>query len=129
MSVTGQDPNAMPWGAMDRFQAHYVVRRADTPGPHSLAARTVIRAAGRLGRGAVEGVSWSGAGPLADRLNADSELNSMIAALGRRRAQITVEPTGAGVRIHGPWRAAHEFGVTVEEFGVYDRIAGHVKAA
>jgi len=129
VSGTGQDPNAMPWGAMDRFQAHYVVRREDGPGSHALAARTVVETEGRCGARRVARVSWSGAGPLADALNADGELNAMIAAMGRRGASIMVEPTGAGVRIHGPWRAAHEFGVTAEEFGVYDRIAGHVRAA
>lgn len=116
----------MPWGALDRFQAHYVVRRG---GAHALAARTVVKTEGRLGAKKVVRVSWSGAGPLADALNADGELNAMIAAMGRRGASIMVEPTESGVRIHGPWRAAHEFGVTAEEFGVYDRIAGHVKAA
>ncbi len=119
----------MPWGAMDRFQAHYVVRRDDGPDSHTLAARTVVSTEGHCGSRRITGVRWSGAGALADTLNADGELNEMIARRGTSGADIFVEPTDSGVRIHGAWRASHEFGVTREEFDVYDRIAGHVKAA
>ena len=31
-----QDPNPLPWGAQDRFQAHYIVRKkVDDPLSHS----------------------------------------------------------------------------------------------
>ena len=28
-----QDPNPLPWGAQDRFQAHFIVRKNDVENP------------------------------------------------------------------------------------------------
>ncbi len=117
----------MYWGAMDRFQAHYIVRKAE-PAPGHLLARSVLSTQGRFAAKAVKTVSWNGPGKLAVRLNDDSELNEMIARQSVADATIFVEPTEGIVRIHSKWKNHLEFGVTREQFEIYDRIAGHIKS-
>lgn len=121
-----QDPNPMVWGAMDRFQAHCIVRVNESR-PGDLLARTSLTTKGRFAEKTVESASWKGPGQLARRLNEDTDLNRMIAAQSVEDATIFVEPTGDVVRIHGKWKNHLEFGITPEMFHIYDRIAGHVK--
>ena len=62
-----QDPNPLPWGAQDRFQAHYIVRKqSDTP--LDLTARTVLQTSGHFGSKKVTSVRWEG-GKIADTHN------------------------------------------------------------
>lgn len=117
----------MTWGAMDKFQAHYVVKRNDIS-DFEMMAHTVVSTKGHFGAKQVLSVSWSGAGKLAKTLGDDSSLNGMIAKLPVREAHIFVEPTDSGVRIHGKWRGADELQITQQEFEIYDRIAGHIKS-
>lgn len=120
-----QDPDPMPWGAQDRYQAHFIVRTDD--GKHNLAARTVLQTSGRFAEKKVAGVGWSGTGGLASRLNADQDLNDMIARQPVRDAEICVESVDSTVRIRGKWSNHLEFGITKELFEIYDRIAGHIR--
>lgn len=122
-----QDPNPLTWGAMDRYQAHCIVRALE-PNPGDMLARTVLATQGRFAEKIVESVTWNGPGLLARRLNDDAELNEMIARQSVEDATIFVEPTGDVVRIHGKWKNHLEFGITQEMFIIYDRIAGHIKA-
>ena len=117
----------MPWGAMDRYQAHFIVR-GHAASDADTAARTVVSTRGRFGSKSVAGVSWSGAGRLADRLNADGELNSMIARQRPADASIYVEPMDGHVRIRGKWVSESSFAISREQFGIYDRIAGHIRS-
>ena len=43
-----QDPNPLPWGAQDRFQAHYIVRK-QADDSIELTARTVLETSGHFG--------------------------------------------------------------------------------
>lgn len=127
--IMAQDTNPMVWGAMDKFQAHFVVNLGKDSDSPALTARTVVSTKGRFGAKQVTGVRWSGSGTLAQALDSDSALNEMIAKRSVREADIFVEPTDSGVRIHSTWRASDELGITKDEFEIYDRIAGHIKAA
>ncbi len=121
-----QDTKPLPWGALDRFQAHYIVRHYISRDPDAL-ARTVLATEGHFGGKKIAGVSWMG-GRLADVLNGDGKLNGMIAELSVGEASIFVEPTGDVVRIRGGWKNHIDFGVSREMFDICDRIAGHVKS-
>ena len=123
-----QDTNPMVWGAMDRFQAHFIVKHKTDSSSPSLYARTIVSTSGMFGAKQVSKVSWQGAGALTQTLNSDEQLNTLIAKCSPHDAHIFVEPTDSGVRIHGKWRASHEFGITRQEFEIYDRIAGHIKS-
>ena len=120
-----QDPDPLPWGAQDRFQAHYIVRKkVDDPLSHS--ARVVQTTTGHFGTKKVTDVKWDG-GKIADILNADSSLKELLIQQSPDDGMISIEPTGTGVRIYGKWKNSFEFGITKDQFEIYDKIAGHVK--
>lgn len=121
-----QDPNPLPWGAQDRFQAHYVVKK-NTEDSYQYTARTVLSTKGHFGSKTVSGVRWDG-GKLADVLNGDASLNEMIKSQSPNDATIFVDPTENAIRIYGKWKNSFEFGITKELFEIYDKIAGHIKA-
>jgi len=120
-----QDPNIHNWGAQDRFQAHYIVRKS---GNHmDFTAKTTLDTKGHFGSKKVTGITWNG-GKLADKLNQDSTLNGLITKQTVNDATILVEPTENEIRIHGKWKNHFDFGITKEMFEIYDKIAGHIKA-
>jgi len=120
-----QDPNPLPWGAQDRFQAHYIVRKkVDDPLSHS--ARVIQTTTGHFGTKKVTDVKWDG-GKIADVLNADSSLKELLIQQSPDDGMISIEPTNTGVRIYGKWKNSFEFGITKDQFEIYDKIAGHVK--
>ena len=122
-----QDPNPMPWGALDRFQAHFIVRKEVGQGVSNYLAKTKLTTKGYFGAKTVVKVEWDGSGSIASRLNADTELNEMIARQSFHDATIYVEPTDGAVRIRNKWKNHLSFGITKELFEIYDRIAGHIK--
>jgi len=82
-----QDPNPLPWGAQDRFQAHFIVRK-QAENSLDLTARTVLNTSGHFGSKKVTKVQWEG-GKIADTLNSDSVLNDLIAQQSVDDATIT----------------------------------------
>jgi hypothetical protein len=123
-----QDPNPLPWGALDRFQAHFIVRKDVGASVKNYVARTILTTKGHFGNKSIVKVHWDGPGSLASKLNSDTELNDMIAKQSIKDATIYVEPTDGAVRIRGKWDNHIAFGITKELFEIYDRIAGHIKS-
>ena len=123
-----QDPNPLPWGALDRFQAQFIVRKATGTSYNNYVAKTKLITKGNFASKAVVGVEWVGSGSLSSKLNADAELNEMISRQSVKDATIYVEPTEVAVRIRGKWDDHIAFGITKELFEIYDRIAGHIKS-
>ena len=125
-----QDPNPLPWGAQDRFQAHFVVQQDIGNDVESWrlrrVARTRLKTTGHFGSKKIIGVTWEG-GKLAEDLNADSSLNEAIANQSVNDAIIFVDPTDSGIRIYGKWKNSYEFSITKELFDIYNNIAGHIK--
>ncbi len=124
-----QDPNPMPWGALDRYQAHFIVRRnVEGKSVSNFLAKTKLTTKGHFASKTVVKVQWDGSGVLATKLNDDSELNEMIARQSVNDATIYVEPTDGAIRIRNKWKNHLDFGITKELFEIYDRIAGHIKS-
>jgi len=121
-----QDLNPQPWGAQDRFQAHFIVKTENQINLDDLLAKTKLQTKGHFAAKKVTDVEWVG-GELAELLNSDAELKSMIVKLPYNDAFIWVEPTKKGIRIHGKWKSSQQMGVTKELFEVYDRVASHIK--
>jgi len=125
-----QDPNPLPWGAQDRFQAHFVVQQEIDNDTESWrlrrVARTRLKTTGHFGSKKIIGVTWEG-GKLAEDLNADSSLNEMIANQSVNDAIILVDPTENGIRIYGKWKNSYDFSITKELFDIYNNIAGYIK--
>lgn len=122
-----QDPNPLPWGAQDRFQAHFIVRRKTNQNSIDFIARTVLSTRGHFGAKKIQKVNWTG-GKLAQILNDDTALNEMIQKQSVKDATIFVDPSDTGIRIYGKWKNSFEFGITKELFEIYDKIAGHIKS-
>ena len=123
-----QDPNPLPWGALDRFQAHFIVRKNAGSSAINYTAKTILTTQGHFGNKVVTKVEWNGYGDLATKLNSDTELNDMIAKQSIKDATIYVEPTDTAIRIRSNWDNHIAFGITKELFEIYDRIAGHIKS-
>lgn len=121
-----QDPNPMPWGAFDRYQAHFIVRKQTDHGVNYVAT-TKLTTKGHFSSKTILKVEWDGSGSLAKKLNDDSTLNEMIAKQSISDATIYIEPTDGAIRIRNKWKNHLEFGITKELFEIYDRIAGHIK--
>ena len=121
-----QDPNPLPWGAQDRFQAHFIVRK-QIDEPVDLTARTILKISGHFGSKKVTDVAWQG-GKIANTLNDDSVLNDLIAQQSVDDATITIDPTSKGVRIYGKWKNSFEFKISKTQFEIFDKIAGHIKS-
>lgn len=123
-----QDPNPMPWGALDRFQAHFIVRKDVGTSVGNYVAKTKLITKGHFGSKKIVRVEWEGSGSLASKLNQDVELNELIAKQSLKDATIYVEPTDGAVRIRGKWDNHISFGISKEMFEIYDKIAGHIKS-
>ena len=123
-----QDPNPIPWGALDRFQAHFIVRKNTGFGFNNYIAKTKLTTQGHFGAKTIVKVQWIGSGSLASKLNEDDELNEMIAKQSIKNATIYVEPTEVAIRIRSQWDNHISFGITKDLFRIYDRIAGHIKS-
>jgi len=122
-----QDPNPLPWGTQDRFQAHFIVKKDSSINSLDYTARTILSTDGHFGSKKIKNVTWDG-GQLAKSLNDDSALNKMIQKQSVKDATIFVDPTEDVVRIYGKWKNTFEFGITKELFEIYDKIAGHIKS-
>ena len=131
-----QDPNPLPWGAQDRFQAHFIVQQFPdgelSPGKESESwrlrrvARTRLKTTGDFGSKKIVSVTWEG-GKLAEDLNTDSGLNEMIVNQSVNDATIFVDPTDNGIRIYGKWKSSYDFGISKELFEIYNKIAVYIK--
>jgi hypothetical protein len=122
-----QDPDPLPWGAQDRYQAHYIVRKDSGEKTIDYLARTILDTEGHFGSKKIKDVRWEG-GKLAKTLNSDSALKEMIQRQSVKDATIFVDPTDDAIRIYGKWKNSFEFGITEELFEIYDKIAGHIKS-
>ncbi len=120
-----QEPNPLPWGTQDRYQAHFIVRK-NVQNAIDYTARTILSTKGHFGSKKVVGVKWSG-GKLAELLNNDAGLSEMITKQSVKDATIFVDPADNGIRIYGKWKNSFEFGITKEMFEIYDKIASHIK--
>ena len=121
-----QDLEPQPWGAQDRFQAHFIVKTSQNTNAEFL-AKTKLKTEGHFATKKAVGIQWIG-GTIAETLNSDAELTSMIIKLPYKDAKIWIEPTTNGIRIHGSWKSSYEFRIDKELFAVYDKIASHVKS-
>ena len=121
-----QDPNPLPWGAQDRFQAHFIVKKDLSENDGGFVAETKLTTKGHFGSKKLVGVQWVG-GRIADVLNNDAELTNMILKQSIKDAHIRIDPTKNDVRIYGNWKNNDEFGISKDLFAIYDTIASHIK--
>ena len=122
-----QENTLSQWGCQDRYQAHFIVRKETSANVYDFAARTILSTTGHFNAKKISSVKWNG-GKIAQILNEDTALNEMIAKQSLKDANISIEPSDNGIRIHSKWKNSHEFIITKDLFEIYDKIAGHVKS-
>ncbi len=59
-----QDPNPIPWGAQDRFQAHFIVRKDAGIAVGNYLAKTKLTTNGHFGAKTIVKVEWNGPGSI-----------------------------------------------------------------
>ena len=121
-----QDPNPLPWGAQDRFQAHFIIKKDLSENDEGFVAETKLITKGHFGSKKLIDVQWVG-GSIADVLNSDTELTNMMLKQSIEDIHIRIDPTKNGVRIYGDWKNSNEFGISKGLFAIYDKIAFHIK--
>src|SRR2546422_271042 len=84
-----EDLNSQPWGAQDRFQAHFIVKTGGQIFDAEFLAKTKLKTKGHFATKKVAGVVWVG-GNIAETLNSDSDLTNMMVKLPYKDAQIGI---------------------------------------
>ncbi len=71
-------------------------------------------------------VQWEG-GEIANRLNADSNLKSLLAMVLLEECEIRIDPQPNIIRIYGRWKPEYKVEMSKEILETCDVIAGYVK--
>ena len=53
-----QDPNPLPWGTQDRFQAHFIVKKDSSNNTLDYIARTILSTDGHFGSKKIKNITW-----------------------------------------------------------------------
>jgi hypothetical protein len=115
-----------PYGALPYCQAHFVVAGNGRVFEDRLIARTRKKTKGIIRKEVVD-LRWEG-GQIADRLNSDSNLKSLLRTVLLEEGDICIDPTENGIRIYGSWKPEYKIEMSKQALETYDMIAGHVKS-
>jgi hypothetical protein len=122
------DATPLPYGALDRYQVHFIVETNGSVDTEQFLARCERITKGHFGDKRVVAVKWTGASAFADTLQNDARLTELLKRVLLREGEIRVDPLDNHVRIYGRW--SYEEGLQPDEAMVEaaDVIAGHIKA-
>jgi hypothetical protein len=122
-----QDPIPLPYGSLQYYQTHYILK-SDSKENGNFLARCEPISKGRFGGKRVVDVRWTGADRFAEVLQTDSKLTEMLKEVMLREGEIRVDPLEDHIRIYGKWIHEESFVFSQTMFEIADRIAGHIKA-
>ena len=114
------------YGALPYVQTHFVVAGNGRIFEDRLIARTRKKTKGVIRKEVVD-LSWEG-GQIADRLNGDSNLKSLLTTVLLEEGDIRIDPTENGIRIYGDWKPEYKIEMSKQALEAYNVIAGHVKS-
>jgi len=115
-----------PYGALPYLQTHFVVAGNGRIFEDRLIARTRKKTRGLIRKEVVD-LRWEG-GQIADRLNGDSNLKSLLTTVLLEEGDICIDPTENGIRIYGNWKPEYKIEMSKQALEAYNIIAGHVKS-
>lgn len=122
-----QDPTPLPYGSLQYYQTHYIVK-SESKENGSFIARCEPVTKGYFGNKRVIGVRWTGADKFSEVLQADSKLTEMLKEVMLREGEIRIDPMDDHIRIYGKWIHEESFAFNQTMLEIADRIAGHIKA-
>src|SRR5919198_3932919 len=121
-----QDPTPLPYGPLQYYQAHYIVKlEGDANGDVLARCKPVTR--GHFSSKRVVDVKWTGDDKFAQILQHDTKLTEMLKEVMLHEGEIRVDPMDDHVRIYGKWIHEDAFAFNQTMFEIADRIAGHIK--
>jgi len=122
-----QDPVPLPYGSLQYYQAHYILK-SESKENGSFLARCEPVTKGRFDGKRVVTVRWTGSGKFAETLQEDAKLTEMLKEVMLREGEISVDPLDVHIRIYGKWVHEDAFVFNQTMLEIADRIAGHIKA-
>ncbi|MCI0558850.1 MAG: hypothetical protein MN733_10165 [Nitrososphaera sp.] len=120
------DPNPLPYGALQYYQVHYIVQ-VESEENDAFLARCEPIANGHIGHTQVVGVQWVGLDEFAAVLQGDEKLTEMLKEVMLREGEVRVDPLGDHIRIYGKWNHEDKFAFNETMLEIADRIAMHIR--
>lgn len=121
-----QDPVPLPYGSLQYYQVHYVVKSESKENGNFLSRCEPITK-GHFGSKRIVDVRWTGADSFAEILQTDSKLTEMLKEVMLREGEIRIDPMDDHIRIYGKWIHEESFAFNQTMLEIADRIAGHIK--
>ena len=121
-----QDPVPPPYGLLQYYQAHYIVKSESKENGNFLARCKPITK-GHFGGRRVFDVRWTGAVKFSEVLQAEGKLTEMLKEVMLREGEIRIDPLDDHIRIYGKWIHEDAFAFNQTMLEIADRIAGHIK--
>lgn len=121
-----QDPVPLPYGTLQYYQLHYIIRSESKENGNFL-ARCEAVTKGHFGGKSIIDVRWTGADSFAEILQADAKLTEMLKENMLREGEIRIDPLDDHIRIYGKWLHEDSFAFSQTMLEIADRIAGHIK--
>jgi hypothetical protein len=121
-----QDPNPLPYGALQYFQIHYLIEPAKISNPSSYMAKCRSKTKGHFGNKRVIDIEWIG-GRLAEKLASDKELTEMLKPFMIEEGEISIDPQTERVRVYSKWKREDKLEFDPQFFQVIERIAKAIK--
>jgi hypothetical protein len=120
------DPIPLPYGPLQYYQVHYIVRLQGKDNDRFLARCKPITK-GHFSSKRIVDVKWTGDDKFAEVLQADTSLTGMLKEVMYKGGEITVDPQENQIRIYGGW--IHEKNLEFDQamLEIADRIALHIK--
>ncbi|MEW6604710.1 MAG: hypothetical protein AB1351_08495 [Thermoproteota archaeon] len=121
-----QDPVPLPYGSLQYYQVHYIVKSESKENGNFLSRCEPITK-GHFGSKRVVDIRWTGADSFAEMLQSDSKLTEMLKEVMLREGEIRIDPMDDHIRIYGKWIHEESFAFNQTMLEIADRIAGHIK--
>jgi hypothetical protein len=121
-----EDPNAIPYGALQYYQIHYIVKNTVISNTETLLAKCQPIYKGHFGNKRVVDVKWWG-GRLAEILQADIELKEMLKEVLLQEGELKIDPLEDHIRIYGKWKHEDDLKFNPKVFDAIDKIAYHIQ--
>lgn len=115
----------IPWGALPYYRMHFVVLARAKPFAESLIAQTRKKTKGVIHKEIID-VWWEG-GRMAEELNRDDNLKTLLKEVLLEEDEIYVDPTENCIRVYGGWKGEQKVEISKKTLEAYNIIAGHVK--
>ena len=126
MTMPRQDPNLIPYGALQYFQIHYIVESKVMPDPTMFLAKCKPVTKGHFRNKTIVDVKWIG-GRLAEILQTDIELKEILKTVLLKEGEIRIDPLDDHIRIYGKWVHEDNLKFNAKMFDAADRIAYHIQ--